>query len=56
MTPDITFTYIADVANAEEQVIRVEWASRRTGPPLRCGENGEFGINFLYKKRFRRAL
>ncbi len=54
VTPDITFTYITDVANAEEQVIRVEWAfSPHWSAVALRDENGEFGINFLYKKRFR---
>ncbi len=54
VTPDIIFTYITDVANAEEQVIRVEWdfSPHWSAVALR-DENGEFGIDFLYKKRFR---
>ncbi len=54
ITPDITFTYITDVANAQEQVIRVEWdlSPHWSAVALR-DENGEFGVDFLYKKRFR---
>jgi translocation and assembly module TamB len=54
VTPDITFTYITDVANAQEQVIRVEWDfSQHWSAVAMRDENGEFGIDFLYKKRFR---
>ena len=54
ITPDIIFTYITDVANAQEQVIRVEWdfSPHWSAVALR-DENGEFGIDFLYKKRFK---
>ena len=54
ITPDITFTYITDVANAQEQVIRVEWdfSPHWSAVALR-DQNGEFGVNFLYKKRFK---
>ena len=54
ITPDITFTYITDVANAQEQLIRIEWAFSKTWSAVALrDENGEFGIDFLYKKRFR---
>lgn len=54
ISPDITFTYITDVANAQEQVIRVEWdfSPHWSAVALR-DQNGEFGIDFLYKKRFK---
>jgi hypothetical protein len=42
------------VANAEEQVIRVEWEFSRTWSAVAMrDENGEFGVDFLYKKRFK---
>lgn len=54
ITPDLTFTYITDVANAEEQVIRVQWDFSRTWSAVAMrDENGEFGIDFLYKKHYR---
>jgi translocation and assembly module TamB len=54
VTPEITFTYVTDVANAQEQVIRVEWAlNQRWSALVLRDENGEVGIEFLYKKRFR---
>ncbi len=54
ITPDLTFTYITDVANAEEQVIRVEWEFSRTWSAVAMrDENGEFGVDFLYKKHFK---
>jgi translocation and assembly module TamB len=54
ITPEITFTYITDVTNAQEQVIRVEWAfSQHWSAVALRDQNGEFGIDFLYKKRFK---
>jgi translocation and assembly module TamB len=54
VTPDITFTYITDVANAQEQVIRIEWAFSKTWSAVALRDtNGQFGIDFLYKKRFK---
>jgi len=54
VTPEITFTYINDVSSAEAQVLRVEWAfSPHWSAVALRDENGEFGIDFLYKKRFK---
>ena len=54
VTPEITFTYITDVSSAQQQVIRVEWAfSPHWSAVALRDENGEFGIDFLYKKRFK---
>ncbi|HEV2444703.1 MAG TPA: translocation/assembly module TamB domain-containing protein, partial [Candidatus Sulfopaludibacter sp.] len=53
VTPDITFTYITYVTTSNPQVVRVEWAfSRRWSAVALREENGVFGIDFLYKKRF----
>jgi translocation and assembly module TamB len=53
VTPDITFTYITNVTNSNPQVVRVEWsfAKKWSVVALRA-ENGVFGIDFFYKKRF----
>jgi translocation and assembly module TamB len=54
VTPEISFTYITDVANSQEQVIRVEWAFSPTWSAVAVrDENGEFGVDFLYKKRIK---
>jgi translocation and assembly module TamB len=53
ITRDITFTYITNVTNSNPQVIRVEWTvSRRFSVIAVRDENGFFGMDFLYKRRF----
>jgi translocation and assembly module TamB len=54
VTPEITFTYITNVTSSNPQVVRVEWAINKTwSVVLLREENGLFGIDFLYKKRFK---
>ena len=53
VTPEITFTYITNVATTNQQVIRVEWAfSKQWSAVALREENGMFGIDFFFKKRF----
>ncbi|SPE43328.1 conserved exported hypothetical protein [Candidatus Sulfopaludibacter sp. SbA3] len=53
VTPDITFTYITNVTNSNPQVIRVEWAFAKQWSVVALREeNGMFGIDFFFKKRF----
>jgi len=53
ITKDITFTYITDVTSSNPLVVRVEWALNRTWSAIAVrDENGFFGLDFLYKKRF----
>lgn len=53
ITRDITFTYITNVTNSNPQVIRVEWAFSRQWSVIAVrDENGLFGLDFLYKRRF----
>jgi len=53
VTPAITFTYITNVTNSNPQVIRVEWAwSKQWSVVALREENGVFGLDFFYKKRF----
>jgi translocation and assembly module TamB len=53
VTPDLTFTYITDVASTSTQIIRVELAfNRHWSAVLLREENGYVGLDFLYKKRF----
>jgi translocation and assembly module TamB len=50
---NLTFTYIQNVAASSSQVVRVEWAWSREWSVIAVREeNGLFGIDFLYKKRF----
>ncbi len=54
VTPDITFTYITNITSTNPQVIRVEWAfSKNWSAVALREENSQFGIDFLYKKRFK---
>jgi translocation and assembly module TamB len=54
VTPDITFTYITNITNSNPQVVRVEWAlNKRWSVVALREENGLFGVDFLYKKRFK---
>jgi translocation and assembly module TamB len=54
VTPDILFTYITDVANTSQQMIRAEWAfNQRWSAILAREENGYVGVDFEYKRRFK---
>jgi translocation and assembly module TamB len=53
VTPDITFTYITNVTRSNPQVVRVEWAvSKQWSVVALREENGMFGMDFFYKRRF----
>lgn len=54
VTPDILFTYITDVSNTSQQLIRVEWSFNRNWSAILVREeNGYVGLDFAYKKRFK---
>ena len=54
ITPDITLVYITNLARAQQQTIRLEWDFTRNFSALAVREaNGLFGVDFLYKKRFK---
>ncbi len=54
ITPSITFTYITNITTTNPQVIRVEWAlSKQFSAVALREENGLFGLDFLYKRRFK---
>jgi len=54
VTPEITFTYITNVSNANPQVVSVEWAvSKQFSVLAQREENGLFGLDFFYKKQFK---
>jgi translocation and assembly module TamB len=53
VTNDITFTYIADVTSSNPEVVRVEWSFAKQWSVVALREdNGLFGIDFFFKKRF----
>jgi translocation and assembly module TamB len=50
---DITLTYITNLAEANQQIIRLEWDINREWSIVALREeNGLFGMDFFYKKRF----
>lgn len=54
VTREIFFTYIQDVRSSNPQVIRVEWAIDPTWSAVALRQdNGQLGVDFFYKKRFR---
>ena len=51
---DVTVTYITNLSQTSEQIFRFEWAlSRQFSIVAIRDDNGEFGIDFQYKKRFK---
>jgi translocation and assembly module TamB len=51
---DVTVTYITNLSQTSEQIFRFEWAlSRQFSIVALRDDNGEFGIDFQYKKRFK---
>lgn len=51
---DITVTYVTNLSQTSEQIFRVEWAlSRQYSVVALRDDNGEFGIDIQYKKRFK---
>jgi len=53
VTSDITFTYITNVTSTNPQVVRVEWSfSKQWSAVALREENGVFGLDFFFKKRF----
>jgi translocation and assembly module TamB len=53
VTPEITFTYITNVTSSNPLVIRVEWdLSKQWSVVALREENGVFGLDFYYRKRF----
>ncbi len=54
VSSDITLTYITNLAVANQQIVRVEWdLNKRWSVVALRDENGAFGIDFQYKKRFK---
>jgi len=52
VTSNLTFTYITDLTNSNEQVVRAEWALNPTWSAVATrDENGIFAIDFYYKRR-----
>jgi translocation and assembly module TamB len=51
---DITVTYVTNLSQTSEQIFRMEWSLNRQFSVIALrDDNGEFGIDFQYKKRFK---
>ncbi len=54
ITPNIVFDYVVNTNSTSSQLVRVEWDfSRQWSAVILREENSAFGIDFLYKKRFK---
>jgi translocation and assembly module TamB len=54
ITSALTFTYVTNLQESNDMIVRIEWAlSPRWSAIATREENGMFGIDFFYKKRFR---
>ncbi|HYL74039.1 MAG TPA: translocation/assembly module TamB domain-containing protein [Bryobacteraceae bacterium] len=54
VSTDITLTYITNLARTDQQIVRVEWDfSKKWSVVALRDENGAFGIDFQYRKRFK---
>ncbi len=51
---DVTLTYITNLTRTQEQIVRIQWDINRQWSAVAVREeNGVFGIDFQYKKRFK---
>jgi translocation and assembly module TamB len=51
---DITLTYVTNLARTNEQLVQVQWDINRKWSAIATREeNGVFGIDFQYRKRFK---
>ncbi len=54
ISPDVTLTYITNLARTDQQIVRLEWdLSKKWSVVALRDENGAFGIDFQYRKRFK---
>jgi translocation and assembly module TamB len=54
MSQNITITYVTNLSQTSEQIFRFEWAlSRQYSVIALRDDNGEFGIDIQFKKRFK---
>ncbi len=54
ITKDLDFTYITDLTQGNQQIVRIEWAIDPTWSAVAVRQqDGQFGVDIYYKKRFR---
>ncbi len=53
LSRDVTVTYITNLNRTQQQIVRVQWDLSRDFSVLAVrDDNGVFGVDFLYRKRF----
>ncbi|MCC7497471.1 MAG: translocation/assembly module TamB domain-containing protein [Bryobacterales bacterium] len=53
ISPNVTLTYVTSVAESQQQLVRLQWDINRQWSVVAIrDENGIFGIDFQYKRRF----
>jgi translocation and assembly module TamB len=51
---NVNFTYITDVTNSNTQIFQIEWSiSEKWSAVATRDENGLFGVDFYYKRKFK---
>jgi translocation and assembly module TamB len=51
---DVTLTYITNLTRTQQQIVRIQWDINRQWSAIAVREeNGVFGIDFQYRKRFK---
>ncbi len=54
VSSQITLTYITNLNRTQEQIVQFEWDFSKRWSAIATREaNGEFGIDFQYRKRFK---
>jgi translocation and assembly module TamB len=54
VSKDVTLTYITNLNRTEEQIVQIEWDfSKRWSAVAVRDANGLFGVDFIYRKRFK---
>ena len=54
ISPDVTMTFVTNLHQAQQQVVQFEWNLNREWALVAVrDENGIFGVDFLFKKRFK---
>ena len=51
---EITLTYVTNLARTQQQIVRIEWNFHPDWSFFAVRDsNGVFGVDFMYRKRFR---
>jgi translocation and assembly module TamB len=54
LTRDVTVTYVTNLSRTQQQIVRVEWDLSKAWSLVAVrDENGVFGVDFLFRRRFK---